>query len=461
MTTKNTYRHLNMRIQWGSYDQWKAEGLTPPPCAYSPDNNPNEDIWGKASSVMGEIYFLIRPFASRNGFMLGFRLASSLKDDKVGIIAIRIDTQEHAEMKAEVHLTHLEHSYLTSKAEVAGIPSVQPGGEKWVKEKVVGEKPGGESAADNGGKPPDDDDPSYFFNPNAPVQKVADGLTAWLCGLNQPLPNNKINVCPLTDGTIGLWWWEGDSFDMQRVLSPGQTISLVKDGNLVCWTKKGTTQPGQVAAILPKQVETKSEGGEPPGEDARLGKSFHYGLNVGWDAAIKSVEGILKHSNRHWNVSKGAPHGVIRVIELNDKGVVVRPVAMFITRGALVELHKDGHLTQTYPDAVHPPYITIGYDLNPAEAIATIELFLESNLPARVARCRAHQAISLGLNFVAIVVMFYDEEGKVCRNPWVVIPGDTLLFCPKMKDLDFQKGDDKVELRDSRRECLVKKGVGK
>ena len=447
MTTKNTYRHLNMRIQWGSYDQWKAEGLTPPPCAYSPDNNPNEDIWGKASSVMGEIYFLIRPFASRNGFMLGVRLASSLKDDKVGIIAIRIDTQEHAEMKAEVHLTHLEHSYLKSKAEVVGIPSVQPGDEKWVKAKVVGEKPGGESAADNGGEPPDENDPSYFFNPHAPVEKVAEGLTAWLCGITLPLPKNKINVCPLTDGTIGLWWWEDDSFDMQRVLSPGQTISLVK-GNLVCWTKTGTPQPSQQPA--------------PQGADERLDKSFHYGSNVGWEMARMSLLQILQHSDRNWYVCKGKKEGEIHITEMDAKGVLLRHVPMVITRGALVELHEDGHPTQTYPDSTQPPSITIGFDLNPAEAKDTIELFFESNTPKGAASCRAYQSNSLGLDFLAMVVLFFNDKGEIVGIPCVVVPGDTLFFDPRTKDFCWKRarGNERIELPDVRRECRVKKGGG-
>ena len=212
--------------------------------------------------------------------------------------------------------------------------------------------------------------------------------------------------------------------------------------------------------INPTPTDGAAKQPTPQGVDERLGKSFHYGIHVGWDVAVKSLQDILRHSDRQWNVSTATKNGEIHVREHDGNGVMLRHVPMVIKQGAVVELHKDGHLTQTYPDKMDFPSITIGYDLNPAEARDTIELFLESNTPAGVARCKAHQSNAMGLGFLAMVVMFYDEEGKVCWNPAVVIPGDTLVFNTESKDFNWRRedGGERVQLSPRRRNCLVKGG---
>ena len=182
-------------------------------------------------------------------------------------------------------------------------------------------------------KPPGDNKFSYFYDPAFSVEKALGRLNDWLPMVSIVL-NKKIEACALSDGSIGLWWWEDDSHDMRRTIKPGNTISLVKgESNLVVWVKKGTPQP------------------TPQGEDSIAVPHctrYTIGFNRSPATICTSLSGWLKDRNKLGDgIKNGSSWGV-------------------------------------------------------------------------------YQSNALGLDFIAIVVVFYDDYGMVYGNPMVLIPGDCL-----------------------------------
>ena len=510
MTMKNTYRQPNMRIQWGSYDQWTAEGLTPPPCAIPPKENHYDDIWGKATTPMGEVYFLIRPFLHCRGYMLGVRFASSKIDDVVSLVAIRIDSQEKAEVKAEVHLTHLISDYLKSQAHVASMPVIQTGDkeriEKQLRQVNQDAKGSDKSAENSSDEPPSEDALHYYYDPSRSAQQVADGVACWLRVLSL---KRKFDVVPLSNGDVGVWGMvekeDGEELDLLKTIKPGERISLDKDGNFVVYHIKGKPQPQQrqpVATIPTMHAEPPLSPLQAPPcpavpgavytdglvhTERRTAPDFHYSathLHHPFDKVGEALGWI----QRYLKDFCGGNFQAARSSQLASNGIDIRPVSakegeksFCMVPGMTIRLAKDGALLigmgeeglAQNPARIAPPApnadgvavptttrFTYGFNQSPAEVCRALESWLtkQNAIGNGIKNGHAWAALqpnALGLGFVAIMVLFFDKDNDPVKNPAVLIPGDSL--CVKDGLVSWDKGNcpPPVSLPDERKRVVV------